>query len=449
MNANLEKPKRVVPVRKHLSNLWARMRAFFKRQPLLKITSLVLGLLLWAVLISQDPELTRQRVFNNVKVNITGADTLRSNGYVMTTVFDTPPTVSFEIEVPQLNYNAVSETNFTVRMDLSGITSAGKQRVPITISGIGTSRYGTPYNISPAYIEVQISEYVTRSRVPVNTDIIGTTPEGYWTKDKVTPDPVSLDISGPKEILDTIARVVAPVDLSRFQPAYMTDRISTNIYVVDQDNNVIDSSLLRITRDGVVQNSVVVEQTFYPTREYQLTAAGALIGTPAAGYEIKSVVFEPEMVMAAGALEALRLIDYLFYDNPISLEGVTASFKETLRITKPADIQFISSEVISVKVVVGPQIIERSFQQQPLQVENTPSNCKAQVGVTRVNVTLTGEKLWLRDIRASKVIPYVNLANLGPGEYELPVYVRVEGSEGVEYTVRTDIQTVRVVITAK
>ena len=49
-----------------------------------KLTALLISVVLWAGLISQDVSLTRDKVFNDVSVNVTGTDTMKRNGYIVT-----------------------------------------------------------------------------------------------------------------------------------------------------------------------------------------------------------------------------------------------------------------------------------------------------------------------------------------------------------------------------
>ena len=48
-----------------------------------KLLALLISLILWAGLISQDETLTRDKTFQNVSVSVTGNETLRNNGYIV------------------------------------------------------------------------------------------------------------------------------------------------------------------------------------------------------------------------------------------------------------------------------------------------------------------------------------------------------------------------------
>ena len=92
-----------------------------------KLLSLILAVCLWSGLITQDETLTREKVFSDVVINVTNADTLRRNGFIIVSGLDDLPTVRVSADVPQKNYNSVSASNYNLRIDLSRIRSTGEQ----------------------------------------------------------------------------------------------------------------------------------------------------------------------------------------------------------------------------------------------------------------------------------------------------------------------------------
>ena len=59
--------------------IWKRVR----RHPFLKLTAVLIAILFWMIVIASDPTLERQKEMT-ATVSVTGADTLRSRGYVVT-----------------------------------------------------------------------------------------------------------------------------------------------------------------------------------------------------------------------------------------------------------------------------------------------------------------------------------------------------------------------------
>jgi hypothetical protein len=105
-----------------------------------KLLALVLAVSLWAGLITQDPTLTRERVFTDVPVSVTGSDTLRRNGFiVLSGVEDDSALVRLRVEVPQREYNSVTTSNYNPRVDLSKITETGEQTLKISTTSTTTT----------------------------------------------------------------------------------------------------------------------------------------------------------------------------------------------------------------------------------------------------------------------------------------------------------------------
>lgn len=131
-----------------------------------KLLALFLALCLWAGLITQDPTLTRERVFTDVTVSVVGADTLRRNSglIVLSGLEDENLTARLRVDVPQREYNTVTASNYNPRVDLTRITEAGEQTLRINTTS--TSTYGTVRGISPETITVVVDQFVTNYRVP-------------------------------------------------------------------------------------------------------------------------------------------------------------------------------------------------------------------------------------------------------------------------------------------
>ena len=177
-----------------------------------KLLALVIAIVLWAGLISQDPSLTREKTFNGVSISITGEDTMKRNGFIVVNDLESKLDNAFlRVEVPQLQYNTVTSSPFNARVDLSRIKTTGRQT--INISTTNTSIYGSVKEIEPASVEVVVEEYITRYRIPVMISIVGKVPDGYYA---ATPsvDPPMIAVSGPRSLVEQVARAEAVLDLS-------------------------------------------------------------------------------------------------------------------------------------------------------------------------------------------------------------------------------------------
>lgn len=285
-----------------------------------KLLALFLALCLWAGLITQDPTLTRERVFTDVTVSVVGADTLRRNSglIVLSGLEDENLTARLRVDVPQREYNTVTASNYNPRVDLTRITEAGEQTLRINTTS--TSTYGTVRGISPETITVVVDQFVTNYRVPVSVNIIGEYPEGFYGT-PISLDPSAVTLSGPKSLVDQISRVYVDFDVSRLAAKAGTVRTALPMRFVNADGDPVESDLLEVTSADVVLRTITVEQDLYPTRTVSLSSEGLTEGKPADGYRVAGVTVTPSTVVVAGPQSTLDLLEDLSISDPVDITG--------------------------------------------------------------------------------------------------------------------------------
>ena len=169
-----------------------------------KILSLFLAVVLWAGLITQDPTLTREKNFTDVTISVSGTDSIKRNGFIV--VSDLSAVLggaTLRVEVPQMQYQNAQASHYNLRIDLSRVTQAGVQ--DIKVQSTNSSTYGSVEEITPAVVQIEVEEYVTRYRIPVNVNTVGDAPRGYYAG---TPslDPPMVAVSGPRSLVEQIVR---------------------------------------------------------------------------------------------------------------------------------------------------------------------------------------------------------------------------------------------------
>lgn len=121
-----------------------------------KLLALLLAILLWGMFITQDPSVTRTKVFRNVEISYQSSTAaLMQRGFIVTSdIAECLENVTVEAEVPQLEYSAAQAHHYDLRVDLSGVKSPGEHRVPIVSTPDST--YGSVVSITPSYITVYV-----------------------------------------------------------------------------------------------------------------------------------------------------------------------------------------------------------------------------------------------------------------------------------------------------
>ena len=410
-----------------------------------KLISLVLAAFIWSVLIAQDPTITREKVITDATVTVSGTDAMKRNGFIVTSGLDEQlSNVSIRASVPQMQYQNVTASNYNPRIDLSRISASGAQEARILTSNSAT--YGTVLDISPSTISLEVEDYITRYRIPVVRETVGSMPEG-WYATSSTLDPSLLTISGPRSVVERVVRAEAVQDLSTVPATEGTQRSTLTFRLVDVNGESVESELLEVTSNSVLIDSVIVEQTVYPTKVLTFEDTGVVIGTPAEGYEVKSVTISPDSVRAAGRADTLDNLDEIFTDTTIDVTGLSASLSQTVRLRRPSELAYLSQDTVTIAVEIGDIISERIFSDVRINVVGVESTRTASLAERYADrIVIEGAQNWLSSLRQGQLSLSVDASGLMAGEYEVPVICDISGDDGQDYTVKISPATVKLTV---
>ena len=409
-----------------------------------KLLAIFLAIALWAGLITQDPNLTREKQFNNVTVSVTGADTLRRNGFiVLEDIGASYDDFTVRVDVPQGQYAAAQASNYSLRVDLSRIKEAGEQSVKVMYTN--SSTYGKVTEVDPPALMLTVDEYVTRYRVPVTVDVEGEAPEGFYAEEPAT-DPPMVAVSGPKSLVEKIVSVKVVADQSSLPAKEGSVRRAASFVMVDKENNVIESNKLQVTSESVLLDSIIVNQNVYSKREVQVSDVGLVTGQPADGYEVKAVYISPPMVTIAGRESVIKDLDLLYANNTVDISGRSESLKKILWVSMPSTIKYASTDMVTVGVEIGPIMTGRAYVAQ-IRLVDLPSYLMETSGLQSATVYIMGAQNWLDGLSSSSINISCDMSGITePGTYTVPLNCMVIGGESESYTYDIMPETVTVTI---
>ena len=318
-----------------------------------KLTCLVVAVILWAGLIMQDSSLVRSKVFSDVTINVLNEEALMRNGYIVVSGLgaENLSGLRMRVDVPQRVYETVQASNFNVRVDLNRIHGAGRQTLQVLTTNSTT--YGTVTDLSIAYIDVEVEEYVTRSRIPVRIATTGQLREGLYAT-AAAADPIYVAIAGPKSKVDAVARCVVPYDLTEMD--YIgTERTALPFRLESRDEEVIPQDQITTSplNSGVKIETITVEQTFYELVSLPVDIGSLISGQPAEGYHVESISVVPSQVKVAfgeqtdtAAVENLRVV------QPIDISGLQTSKSFSASLVRPADAKYMGLTGVQVTVEI-------------------------------------------------------------------------------------------------
>lgn len=408
-----------------------------------KLLALFVAVALWAGLITQDPTLTREKLFNDVAVSVNGEETLRRYGFiVLEDIDEVLDDVDLRVSVPQNQYSAAQSSNYAVRVELSRLRKTGVHEVKI--QSTNSSVYGTVTEIIPATVKLTVDEYVTRYRIPVTVATSGELPEGIYATTPST-DPPLIAVSGPKSVVERIVCAQVVADQTTLSAQEGKVRRALAFTLVDENGAAIQSDMLEVTSESVLLDSIIVEQDVYSMRTVEFSDLGLVTGQPAEGYEIKGVYLTPGSVSIAGQAAAIDDINVMFADSTVNVSGASESITRALKIRRPSSVRYASTDTVTVAVEIGPVITARAYE-AAVELQGLSSALREMGGLRTATVHLTGPQPWLDSLSAGDVTLNCDLGTIdGPGTYTLPLAYSVKGSEGQNYTV--EIVPASVVVT--
>ena len=334
------------------TNLIRALKHVFLHNGWLKAIAVVISVLLWAGLVSQDESVTREKVFQNVNVNLTGSDAMRNNGYIVVSNLDEIlNNVSIVAAVPQLQYDNAEASAYNVRLDLSKINGTGEQEVKL--QSTTSSLYGKVTSISPSSVNVMVEEYNVRPRIPVSVSVEGGIPEG-WYMSTPTVDLSLVAVSGPSSLVKRISRAKAFINTDEMEWTEGTIITNSAIKLYTPEGEEISSPLLGISSSSLSIDSVLIETTILPTRTFDVRSLLQLTGDVAEGYEVTDIKVSPETITVAAKQEVLEQLSDLPMDRTINLKDLNETSVFQLKVQKPSeDAVIIPNDTVTVTVEIS------------------------------------------------------------------------------------------------
>ena len=335
-----------------LSLIGRGLRHLFLHNGWLKLIAIVISLFLWAGLISQDENITRDKSFQEVKVSITGQEAMKGNGFIVTSDLDNIY-ADFVAAVPQKQYENADATFYNIRVDLSRIHKTGEQELKLLTTK--TNLYGSVYNnsITPSSVVVNVDNIRTRS-IPVQAEYIDEEPEG-WVYIPGECDPKIVNVTGPESIVSAIFKAKCHVtndDIEWVSGSGNSVPVSFEFY--DKDQEILDTTNLSITSASIPIDTVMVSYNVLAKKTFTTQDCASLTGKVAKGYEITKVTYSPESITVTDSSEVLDMVDsILVEDTGISVNGLKATKSFPLKVLKPSENSVISNDTITVTVEIA------------------------------------------------------------------------------------------------
>lgn len=405
------------------------MEKLLKRDILVKLFSLALALLLWAV-VMQDQLTDSTRTFEIP---------LRVKQHPIYQVYEGPQDNEMTVEVRATGKNLVvsrlkpSEIKATV--DYSRITEPGKSvQADVRVDGPDRAQY----HVNPKTIPVILVEN-KETQVPVSVEPAAgiVTYQGRDYRFTARPGQPTAPVSGRNDYLSLVARALVTLET--------TKDLVPNVTHVTKKISPLDTANKPVDKLATTFMDVALEWEELPPGK-SLRVQPITRGTLPKGYAVSSVDVNPATVTIRAAkvgdppppAETVETV-------PIDLTNQSRSFSAAVRLAVPRGMS-ATVETVSVTVNIGETSAEKIFKNVPVSVSSKPPNMDVTISVTDVQLTARGAYTMVTPLDATAFAPYVDVENLKEGKHMLPV--RVNRPPGVT-EVLPDPAVVEVTLTLK
>ncbi|MGC4086008.1 MAG: CdaR family protein [Vicinamibacterales bacterium] len=375
-----------------------RLREFLTREAALRLlASIALALILWAlVTLRQDPETSR--AFNDVPVQALSLDPS------LVIVNELDP-VRVQLSGPESDVTPIDGGALVANIDFSSVEEPGVYDLPVTIakpSGVWNS------TVSPATASVVVEQSESKPfrLAPVVTDL----DENSLRTVTVYPEVDQVTVTGPTSLIDAIAQVVLPVEVSGGTQTF------DDIYVPearDKDGNVIA---------GVSIEPAAVSATVrVSARGKSVAVLATITGSPATGYEVADRTVNPQFVIVDGDESVLDSLVALSTE-PIDVSGADASFTRTVGVADlPEGVQILqpSSAQVEVLVQITQRGVHQSLPSQQVTVVGVGDGLVASVSPDEITIDVVAPDDALAGLDASTLQVIVDASGLEAGTYSV------------------------------
>lgn len=384
------------------------MNRFLENDLYVKIFAIFLALVLWLYVINeQSPRI--QRTFT-VK--------LETRNVAPSLIVTQAPNL-VEIRVSGLRNTILGMADKDVRayLDLQG-TEEGEYFLPVKTS---IPRGVELLQVKADRVRIQL-ERITSKTVPVRPQVKGATLGQYAVVGAMAQEQNAV-VEGPRSKVEETVQVWAVVNLNEIRGAASAQG---RMVPINQRGQIING--LQVTPE-----TTLVTIPTLPVKEVPIQAR--LKGSPAAGFVVRKVVFEPSAIRVAGPQTQLARLQILETEN-IDLAGLSSNLQKEVVVTVPEGVTLIDRNRVKVLVVVGPGEESQVFTGIPVIVQNIPENWQLRVNPERVDVWLKGPTNLLSQVSPEQIKVIIDGTelekegdlNLAP-KVNLPVGLNLEKME--------------------
>lgn len=362
--------------------------------------------------------------FYNVPVVMDGESVLEDRGLMITS--DTDRTVNLTLSGNRSDLNKLKSSDITVLVDLTRIYEAGEKNLSYTVSFPGDVQNSAIEIVSrqPDSVSLTVAQWATKE-IPIQITTTGTPAEGYKIDEaNKSANPKSVDISGPKELIDQIAMGKITVSMKDAKESYEQRQ---KITLCDAQGNPVDEDLSKVFVDNhmiLVKVPVLMEKEI--SLRLPIISGGGLTEA-----EIDLTMSFDKITVTGSPAVVSKMADTIELE-PIDLGTITQGFEnKEYKFTLPDGVKSREGDTVEVSLTL-PERATRTITvpQSQFEAVGVPDGYEVAYARKGIEVTIQGKSATLSRLEATDIRVIVDLTNATSSGY-YPVEIIVDNAQDV------------------
>ena len=355
-----------------------------------------------------------EKIYYKVPVVFTGQSLLEAQGLMVTS--DTDLSVELKLSGNRTDLDKVNSGNIRLLADLSKISRAGTQYLPLDISypgNVASDAFTVQY-YEPSSITLMVERKITKS-VPIEVIYQGTVKEEYIAdKENVlltdtaglTIPENAVKVTGPESVINQIAKARFEVDM---KDRYQSFSESFRYTLCDEQNQPVDAQL-------VETNVEAINLTMIIQRVKEIPLVVTVVEGGGATEQNSSIVIEPPVVKVCGSdalLEGILEINL----GTINLGTMENNEDFEFAIAIPDGVTNLSGETMANVSVSFPALQVKTFNVTNLVPQNVPADLEAEILTKKLPVKVRGPKELVEKMKETDITVTVDFSGAQLGSF--------------------------------
>ncbi len=397
-------------------------KKFFKslrNDATLILYSVIVSVLTWFIISINIYPSTNQILKNiPVTINIEGTSAAANNLQVVSNDVET---VNIRVTGERTVIGALNASDLKANIVIDNVTSSGEYILNFDIQrNDGMKKNFTVENISPAYAKVSFDEFATKE-----IEVVAETPNisvenGYY-KDVAVCTPAKVEISGPKNKISDISKMVVKVDdelhLDNYYTAYSEN------FTLYSESGIVDNKNVVIS-----EKEVKVDIPVYMKKELELTYT--LQNVPSS-FDAESIEFElePSSIVVTSPNKAL-LEQNTWHIGYIDLRDVVIDSIFTFELELPSGYQNLSGDTTVTAKLKSDNLKVKNFANvSTISIVNAPTQYNISLMTKSISPVFIGPAEDIDKLTEMDIVLEIDVSSILPLE------------SGEEYSVNVNVLT--------